>query len=96
MGIIVSRERIQEVVDYLDKDVEVREYVGRGMFGHKSCLGIVTTDVSGLVEFVAATAYTVNVNQEYDLDDFLQRIGVVVEDKMGLNTIYYWPNVQLS
>jgi hypothetical protein len=99
----ISLKAVQEIVDAYVNDyteVDVRSYSGRGMVGDR-CLGIVAEPgafaefVAGLAEIVASDGYGFG-----DVADGMcalrERIGRVRMDSMGLSTVWYWPDIEVS
>lgn len=78
---------LQSICD--DADIDLRtNYNGRGM-GDRTCIAIVSYDVSGAFdELIAALA-----DDDSDLADTL-RSHNTVRDNMGKRTVMYWPTVQ--
>lgn len=63
------------------------DYSGRGMYG-KTCVGV-TGDTAKLVHFVLLVG-------EKDLDFALDNLTNMSQDSMGLDTIFYWPQLNAS
>lgn len=86
---IISRETYEKLVEdvesQLEDEVDVRDdYSGRYMYGAE-CLAVVGDHYVLEVFLDAATYYDVDVS-----------LGSVLEDSMGLRSVYYWPGVEVE
>lgn len=69
-------------------------YSGRGMYGGK-CVGIVGS-MADFINFVKSIAERVYVDEEDEAIDFWAYLDDVEIDSMGLDSIFYWPRVQVK
>jgi hypothetical protein len=85
-----------EVLEEFFDDVRT-EYSGRGMYG-SNCLGIVTGD-SGFS--LAQTLMEAREEADEADEDVRELLDAMLSreprtDSMGLDTIYYWPGIQVE
>lgn len=103
--VTISKQAIENIADAagLDPEDNVRTgYSGRGMFGRK-CLGI-TGSISDLVSFTTEAVRQDEYNEAsadespeaQALHGFVRYIEDVSTDSMGLDSIFYWPDVEVS
>ena len=69
---------------------KVREYSGRGMYGHK-CVAIVTS-MNSLHSFEVGVHLGKAAQDSGRFDEVEDSILHTREDSMGLGTVIYWPN----
>jgi hypothetical protein len=84
-----------------DPDVQLRpHYEGRGMYG-RSCLAVVTPNLTDLIRFLLGLNELVNdgndevAEQVASLVDELQATRTHV-DQLGTGHVYYWPSVEVA
>tara|TARA_Y100001973_G_scaffold106687_1_gene186522 strand:- start:3691 stop:4002 length:312 start_codon:yes stop_codon:yes gene_type:complete len=85
---------IASAIEDLDCEEKLyANYSGRYMYG-KTCIGIVGDDVhSDLIQFISSIVSLVD---KEELEEILEYFSDCKMDNMGLNSILYFPNVQLS
>lgn len=75
-------------------DFEVFSYSGRGMYG-KSCVAIRCSSVaSGLMQIFEAILS--NYDNDEDRWEALEVVQRLSSDKLGYDTVLYWPNVEFD
>lgn len=88
--------KYQPFVDFLNEfDVEVRDYSGRGMYG-KRCVSV-TTD-KPLQEIICDILQVYNemdMEEEFGELDIYQILRNTKSDSMGLDSVYYWPRIEV-
>lgn len=81
-----EKHSLQEALEELGGDYEVRGYSGRGMHGNE-CLAITTDRSIGDLDI-----FQLGVEVGLMYAD-AQYCGKMKQDSMGLGTVYYWPSV---
>ena len=108
MTLILDRYDFDQIIERAAVASARTDYSGRFMHGD-TCIGIVG-DASTLVRFVQAAATQLgeitaaspagtpeaNARAAEALREFLPQLSQARSDNMGLETIYYWPGVQVT
>lgn len=93
----LTREVFNLVVDVADEvGMTTQTYSGRAMYG-KQCLGVVGS-LSEFVRFTLALVEAASLDDAEPLAEVIEamREGRTSSDSMGLDTIFYWPSMQVT
>ena len=91
----MNEKLVKAIIDFCDEyDYSFRDsYSGRGMYG-RNCVGVVGSSV---LETIGDLLEYLNENYEFDMSDLIEMLLKGANtDSMGLGTIIYWQQLQMT